>query len=382
MKNLFILCGFIFYFFTSSAQIIFYKFPNINLLGFIPVLVISFFSIKKKWLISKKVYFSIAALILWLSLNAVYAFFSLHNNPFNIIKFYIIFVSLILMLLVKPNQDFPKALICIGVLQAIFVLAFEIYMWLNWNMYNYKPIRDWIGFELKIGDIYTRNGWFWNIQLAGNSIMPISLFCAAIQKFRFRKLKILTLFTLSAGSIFSGHLAFWLAICVFLLLLLFFQVSHGQKIIVCSFAIVASCLLVSQKNFHDMIHLKHESSIVKYEQANLLIKTLCRPAVDNLLIGIGLGSSINEETENRDYHDKRWFELQFLYAAVQIGFPCFLLFLIIHLYLIKNLWKSSQIIAYFSYILYGSSNPYAFDSSHVLILLAISGLNFKKEILT
>jgi len=242
-------------------------------------------------------------------------------------------------------------------------------------MYDYKPIRDWIGTELKIGDVYTRNGWFWNIQLAGNSIMPVAFFCSIVQKSRNIYFKIFYTSVLLAGSIFSGNLAFWIAIFIFLILL----VNNFRNILFKKiFFLFAGLLLVfvfHSRSFNALLTIKNESSVVKYEQVEVILNTLKQPSLKSILFGIGLGGLIELETENRDYFEARWYELQFLFAATQIGIFCFLFFLLVHLKLISQFLNKNQQIVYGSYILYALSNPYSFDSSHVLIIFAIAGLN-------
>ena len=291
------------------------------------------------------------------------------NNFFQIIKFLSIFIFLNLIFFFRKLNDAQKIFVFISSLQAIFVVAFELYMILNFNENNYQHIRHFVN-EIGIGDVYTFNGYFWSIQLMGNAILPIGLFLGLSSACKMSILEMARSIILFLSCICSGHLAFIFAIFAFF----FFKIGVSRKVVNISLFFLICGFFLALLNTHDFSDRKNESIEIKSEQLYSLGKYLIPTNLTEMLFGKRLGYKIGLQTTNRDYSQNYFVEMQWLYAASQVGLICFVFIIFIHLFLIHINLNKNQKIIYFCYLLYGATNPYCFDSFHVITLYTINSL--------
>lgn len=115
----------------------------------------------------------------------------------------------------------------------------------------------------------------------------------------------------------------------------------------------------------------------RFDQAQVLINDMSYN-ISSVLLGNGLGHTIDVKTMARDYTDNIYFELQFLYILNQIGFVGMVMLTIFHLKLIFNFLKNKKIILiYLCYIGYALINPYMFDSNHCVVLILLMSLSHR-----
>ena len=91
-----------------------------------------------------------------------------------------------------------------------------------------------------------------------------------------------------------------------------------------------------------------------------------------LFWGSGLGHTLEVKTPWRDYRGATYFELQTLYVFNQLGLINFMILVLANLFLaIKYIRKKELIMVYGVYVAYASTNPYIWDTNHVVVITAL-----------
>ncbi|PTS92513.1 polymerase, partial [Pedobacter sp. HMWF019] len=130
------------------------------------------------------------------------------------------------------------------------------------------------------------------------------------------------------------------------------------------------------------IEMKSDESLnLRGDQVNVLIDNLSESQF-TLLLGQGLGHTLKVITPLRDYTDSIYFEIQTLYILNQLGIFFFLCFIIynILIMMLKWGWDNQEIyLAYFIYIVYAVTNPYIFDTNHVVIIIVLNSWVYIKK---
>jgi hypothetical protein len=93
-----------------------------------------------------------------------------------------------------------------------------------------------------------------------------------------------------------------------------------------------------------------------------------------LLLGRGIGHTIEKITPSRDYRGNIYFELQTFYVLNQLGLFGFIMFLFYNVYMSIRLYSKWLILIYVSYIIYAFTNPYIFDTNHIVVILLLNTL--------
>ena len=118
-----------------------------------------------------------------------------------------------------------------------------------------------------------------------------------------------------------------------------------------------------------------ESSAIRIEQATLLLKDLGESPI-TLIMGKGMGNTLSVQTSFRDYTDNIYFELQILYILNQLGIIAFIIFSLYNIYLTITKIKYKELIfVYLFYIMYAITNPYIFDTNHIIVILTLCSIS-------
>ena len=116
---------------------------------------------------------------------------------------------------------------------------------------------------------------------------------------------------------------------------------------------------------------KDESNAIRVEQATLLLEDLNETPV-TLLMGKGLGNTVDVTTHFRSYVGATYYELQVLYILNQLGIIPFLIFILVNILFVFKYMPNMKIkIVYASYILYAITNPYIMDTNQVVVIIAL-----------
>jgi hypothetical protein len=278
----------------------------------------------------------------------------------------------------KNKAGYAYITLVVGAIQSLFLICFEVYMILNHNEFDYSDIRQYI-INLEIGDVYTRNGIFWNIQLAGNGVIFVSLIIVSfVIKCIKKRLLLIALYSL--GIVISGHVWYYIASILFFswYLASCMQITKKNLLSISILSFLSGLVIIVW--FQDELFLQlalkgEESWPIRVEQFAILINDMS----DNLfsfIFGNGLGHIINVRTLYRDYSESYYFEFQWLYIVNQIGVLGFLIFILTHLSLAKVNLNKKIFVVYLFYLFSGILNPYLLDSVHVIYLMLFLSVSY------
>lgn len=322
------------------------------------------------WLMSN-VIFSLLVLML-LFLYSLY----LGNDLSLIVRFYFILNLILFAYLVEPSKFYVQVFLLFSFVQAFFVIFLELYLVLFFDLESYSHIRQYF-LNNNWGDVYSFDGDLWKIQLRGNALLPFALFVVLINYSGVKKYSLSFIF--GSAVLCAGNFAFILGIVFFLVLYYLYSKSWSlDKIVVrsiFSLLIIASLILPVSEYFFQVVESKAEkSNQVRLDQVEVLIENMDFDA-GSLLLGRGLGNTIDRVTEWRNYTGNVYYELQSLYIMNQVGVLFFTYFLLLNLVLSIYFFRYKLLlIAYFSYVFYSLFNPYIFDTNHVIVIIILLSL--------
>ena len=292
------------------------------------------------------------------------------NNIPTIIRFIIILWSICTAYYIKLPINIIKIVVYLSLIQCFVLIGIEVFMITFSNDKLYALIRNYV----------MQIGCFYKIQIKGNAILPFVYmlsFCQPIFPKKFNNtFKIILLISVLC----SGQFAFIIALAIFHLYLLFKDFSKNTKkflYIFYAFILMLAILCIPIYNYvKSTLEMKsEESSAIRIEQAELLLKDLDETPF-TLLLGKGLGNTISIQTPLRDYTDNIYFELQIIYILNQIGLLSFILYILYNIYLtIKKIKYKELIFIYLFYIVYAITNPYIFDTHHIVVILTLCSIS-------
>ncbi len=299
------------------------------------------------------------------------------------IRFFIILLLINLIPTLRFEEGiYLKTFNVIFTIQAIIVIILGFSLPFIFELESYLPFRHFITSN-GWGDIYTYNGYIYKIQIVGNALLPFALF---LSFFRYKKGECsgLNVCIYILAIFFCGNLAFYLFTVAFFIgfYVLDSNLKIKASISTCIYFILFFvCMCVFLFYTYNMIVMKSTGDVssigTRFDQAQVLINDMSYN-ISSVLLGNGLGHTIDVKTMARDYTDNIYFELQFLYILNQIGFVGMVMLTIFHLKLIFNFLKNKKIILiYLCYIGYALINPYMFDSNHCVVLILLMSLSHR-----
>ncbi|MFC3293684.1 hypothetical protein [Modicisalibacter luteus] len=318
-----------------------------------------------------------ACLLLFLGLLIVtfHVFYSvtLGNDLFLIIRFALIASLLLICYFVIPHTNYINLFLFFLTLQAVFLIAFEIYMVWNYFSQDYSEVRNFFRVN-EWGDVYTFNGYFWKIQLKGNALIPFALFVSLIYFQGKKRFAYSVLFILAI--IVAGNFAFVLGTALFLVLFYFLKnrltlIDLTNKMTLMSILFLVFLIPVSSY-LAEVVQIKSShSNPVRIDQAVVLMENVGQQP----FLGMGFGNLVNKATEFRDYSGSIYYELQALYFINQMGILFFSFFAVLHAAFTLLFIRYKLLIAsYLSYILYSLFNPYLLDTNHIVVIVVLVSL--------
>ena len=98
------------------------------------------------------------------------------------------------------------------------------------------------------------------------------------------------------------------------------------------------------------------------------------------ILGKGLGSTVTAVTKYRDYTGNRYFEMQWMYLFYQMGAVAFGILIILSIILsIKYMRDKLTILIYLTYIIYGITNPYTFNLTHIIVIILLTTYDLQSK---
>ena len=300
------------------------------------------------------------------------------NNIPTIIRFIIVLWSIGTAYYIRLPIQILKIIVYLSLIQCFVIIGFEFFMVFLKNEKLCTLIRNYV-LLIGWGDIYTLNGIYYKIQIKGNAILPFIYMLSYSYRIFPQRYDILFKLIFFISIIFSGQFAFLIAIVAFHVYFLFRRINNNKRLLYISysFLLFLSITFVPIYNYiKQTLEMKSdESSAIRIEQATLLLKDLGESPI-TLIMGKGMGNTLSVQTSFRDYTDNIYFELQILYILNQLGIIAFIIFSLYNIYLTITKIKYKELIfVYLFYIMYAITNPYIFDTNHIIVILTLCSIS-------
>lgn len=298
------------------------------------------------------------------------------NNIYYAVHTYITCIMLIIAFFYPKNAKIVKIFIGIMILHSLVLIGMELFLITKQSAQFNSDFRYFIrsnGF----GDVYTRNGLYFRIIIPGNELLPVAYMITT--QYKEKKYKLIR-FILLLATIISGNLAYAIAImCFFIFKQILIEKLDFKMVSAIIIILILSPLLYNMAiiKIQDVLELKSSSSSTRFDQVNVLIKDM--EDIDDVLFGKGMGHTVNVKTQYRDYSGDRYFEVQSAYFFNQLGMIPFGILILISLILIKTYFRDkATYIIYFSYIIYGFTNPYILNLTNIIIIIVLNSFEHEK----
>ena len=311
--------------------------------------------------------------------SLLYSIVVTDNNAVLAIKFFLVLVSVGLACFVHVDRGALKWFVRLCLLQAFIMLAIFLYLVVFMNMKSYLPIRFFF-LERGWGDVYTYNGYFYRIQIKGSALMLIA-FVLNLELKLFKRQYLVAAFLL-LGVILAGNFAFLISLFIYFVYKIFSlrKIKSADAYLLRLLCIGVVSVFVMPFIYQyalSVIELKKDTSLgTRGDQFNELMKNLGENPF-TILLGQGLGNTLDVKTTFRDYTGDTYFEIQILYVFNQLGVLFSCLFIAYNFLLTLKLWGRGSFILYFIYfiyITYAITNPYILDTNHVVMIIVLNSM--------
>lgn len=245
----------------------------------------------------------------------------------------------------------------IFMLLTICKVIFLVYLAVTMIMYgDYMWFRNWAILN-DYGDMYFVYDVIPRIQIFGNSLLVVALLVEVFSK---NKITALALFII-LGVLIAGNLSFIIA--VFVLLAYIYRKKFLCKISIKSILwtiVLVVCFLLFVSYIYSENEKKVDNNAIRSAQIEFLID------MDNIFFGNGLGEKVPKMRQIGYPEDSLYYEVQSAYIFYQIGLVGFLWFVAMNFILAMQYKNTNLYVFYGIYVLSACSNPYFFDTTHVL----------------
>jgi len=345
-----------------------------NLGTFLLVIAWALIAFSKPTVVNEQISLLTILLIIFLGFNFTYSVFLQGNDIGAALRFF----TIILLIIFGYHIDLPVSIVRIFmilmIVQAVFIVLFELYLVLFCNLQTYLPIRFFVTGS-NWGDVYSYDGRFYRIPIKGNALLPVAYMLTYVRKV---KLKWILRGLFLVAIVCAGNFAYLISVTFFHLVLFFYKkpVSYEKWgfTVVSRIAAIGLLLPVIISFVKSTIERKQDVSLaLRNEQTTLLLKDLSSSVV-TFLFGNGLGHTMNVITINRDYREAFYYELQGLYLLDQIGVLFALFFVAYNIIMAVMKYDKMILLVYVCYVMYAATNPYMFDTTHFVLLLVFNAL--------
>lgn len=315
--------------------------------------------------------------IIYLTVALFFSVALANNSPANALRTYLLLIIVLFAYFITVSRNALRWFFYFNILQAVIIIVASIVISILYDISSYLPIRHFVQSQ-EWGDLYTYNGYFYIVQIKGNALLLFALmlllspFGKALN-FKCYKLMVITLL---ASVFVAGNFAYLIVLFIYLLFwyLNSFKVKLNIKILTLVLLLIALTYPVAHY-VSDTLTSKEGSLGTRQDQIEVLGKDL-NEDVFSLIIGRGLGHTIDTVTSIRDYTGQVYYELQTLYVLNQLGIVMFILYFISHCLLAYVNYKDNVWIVaiYLGYIVYASSNPYILDTNQFVVIVTLNSI--------
>lgn len=303
----------------------------------------------------------------------LYSIMIRNNGIVDAVRTYAVCLFLAITYFFIKDKRLAKAFIFMMFLHAIVVIGMQIYM-MQHSSPSYNSHVRGVFLNSGFGDIYTRNGWLFRIIIKGNELLPVAFMMAdTIYK---KGIKRLYKYVILISIGIAGNLAYFIALSMYFLAKMVTN-KNGRKLVLILIYIGMAFFIIFNKPIINQINktmeLKNRSSMpIRYEQIETLLEDFREPY--EVILGRGMGNTITAQKNIRTYTNDKYFELQIFYFLNQLGVLPFVFFIFYNLYVSIKILNKETLIIYGSYVLYALTNPYIFNLTHIIIIIALASL--------
>lgn len=320
-------------------------------------------------------------LIALLSMHALYSI-TLGNDVSIVFRFYAILLLVILAYYAHINsRRFWNLVVWIYLLHAFIVVGIAIVLAVMFGSEGAPLVRNYF-LGNGHGDVYTYGNLFYRVQIKGNALLPVMfMLCFHFWYCMRTKWYLFCCLVFFVGTVFAGNFAFLIALTFFIIsyYLLNMRTIRQFKAYLLSAAFSVVAFVVVGLNYvistlEKKSGAANSSLGLRKEQVELLLNDLNVSLVE-LFFGRGLGNLLHYKTMYRNYTDAIYYEVQAAYILNQTGFILFSLFSFFCVFLaFKRFGQNVFILIFLCYVMYAITNPYIFDTYHVLVVVLISSV--------
>ena len=316
----------------------------------------------------------LAMMLVWILFLIAYSML-LGNDVGLAVRFGLIVLFVISAYLWKIEYNvFVKTLFWISFMLVIGLICLEIYMF-TLSESEYMFLRDQFFQANEMGDVFWWDVYY-KLELRGTPLIVFVYMLSYVIDIFPSKYKKTIRGLYFIATIFAGNFAYQLALVLFHLVYYIQSSLRTPKLFIkrvfwlSVFSIIIGGVLVAYIS-SQMETKKGGSAQARVDQAEVLFNDMAENPI-TLFLGSGLGHTIDVKTQVRDYRRATYFEVQTLYVFNQLGLINFTILVLANLFLtFKYIRKKELVIVYGVYVAYASTNPYIWDTNHVVVITAL-----------
>lgn len=270
---------------------------------------------------------------------------------------------------------FLKSIIIINGVLVFGLIILELYL-MNCSEAEYGFIRNEIVRANKIGDVFLYNDIYYKLELIGTSLIVFVYMLTYIVEILPSKYKWYVRAFFLIGVVLAGNFAYLLAVVIFHILIYFLTVdirrkSEFPKFLIGSIFIAVLIGCIFAPLFSSTMEEKDEGNSTRKDQFEVLMNDMSESGI-TLLLGTGIGHTVDVKTRYRDYRGNTYYEIQSAYVLNQLGLVNFTMLIIMNIFLaFKYIKLKKLLIIYVVYIIYASTNPYMWDTTHIVAIVSL-----------
>lgn len=299
------------------------------------------------------------------------------NNPLLATRSALILLLVLSAYTWKVNSRFfLKSLFYVSLSLVLGLVIIETYMF-TVSEEEYSYIRNVLIKENGIGDIFLFHDIYYKLELRGTPLIAFVYMLSYIVELFPQRYSWLYRLIYLVGVILAGNFAYQLAVLFFhLALYLYHAFDNPVRLTKRVFNLSIIFFLFGSALFpyiSDTFKDKQTGGSLptRYDQIEVLFEDVSQTEI-SLLMGSGLGHTIEKKTNVRDYRGGVYYELQTLYIFNQLGMLGFSLLIVTNIFLAFRYLKNKDIIiVYACYVLYACTNPYIWDTTQIVVIVSL-----------
>ena len=147
--------------------------------------------------------------------------------------------------------------------------------------------------------------------------------------------------------------------------------NEFPKFLFGSFVIILLISFVFAPVFFFSMEEKEEGNTTRQDQLEVLMNDMSQSGI-SMLLGTGLGHTVEVKSKQRDYSGNTYYEIQSAYVLNQLGLVNFTILILMNIFLAFRYIKLKKLlIVYFVYVIYASTNPYMWDTTHIVVIVSL-----------